>query len=216
LRPRDANGLVAVAGALMRLRRVEDARANADLAVTIAEGADARARAAAHEAVVRVALVQKDVEAATRHAAAAQEADPTLPLPAFVRGRVLYEASDYEAALAAFEEAEAGLKDRTLQLAELQFYIGDTLARLDRYHEAEEHFRREIALFPQNLRAYSSLAMLYRASNRDRAAAQAVDDLVRVAPTPEGYALAARLWTIFGEKGRADAVRAAARERFRN
>jgi len=215
LRPDDPNGLVAVAGALMRLRRLDEARANADLAVTVADDGDARSRAAAHEAVVRVALAQKDKEAATEHAAEAQKADPTLPLPAFVRGRLLYEDGDYEQALAAFGEAEAAMKDRTLQLPELQFYMGDTLARLDRYAEAEEHFRKELALFPQNIRAYASLAMLYRASNRDRAAALAVDELVRVAPTPEGYALAARLWTIFGDKSRADAVRADARQRFK-
>ena len=35
------------------------------------------------------------------------------------------------------------------------------------------------------------------------------------APTPEGYAIAARLWTILGERSRAEAVRADARTRFR-
>jgi hypothetical protein len=57
--------------------------------------------------------------------------------------------------------------------------------------------------------------MLYRASNRDRAAEAAITELMRVAPTPEGYALAARLWTIFGDRRRADAIRADARQRFR-
>jgi choline-sulfatase len=56
LRPGDPHGLVAVAGALMRVRRLEDAREHAELAAKVAEDADPRARAAAHEAVVRVAL----------------------------------------------------------------------------------------------------------------------------------------------------------------
>jgi arylsulfatase A-like enzyme/Flp pilus assembly protein TadD len=214
LRPADSNGLVAVAGALMRLRRLEDARAHAELAVKVAETADARDRAAAHEAVVRVALAQHDRRAAVEHAAAAHKADPSLPLPQFVEGRLLYDEGKYEEALAAFERADAALKGRTLQISELQFYMGDTLARLDRYGEAEKRFREELAVFPQNIRTYASLAMLYRASNRDRAAEQVITELMRVAPTPEGYALAARLWTIFGDRKRADAIRADARQRF--
>jgi hypothetical protein len=33
-------------------------------------------------------------------------------------------------------------------------------------------------------------------------------------PTPESYALAARLWTMFGDRQQADAVRAEARRAF--
>lgn len=215
LRPTDPNGLVSVAGALMRLRQLDEAREHAELAAKVAETAEPRAQAAAHEAVVRVALAQRDREAAIEHAAAAQKADPTLPLPQFVKGRLLFDDGKYEEALAAFEETEAAVKGRTLQISELRFYMGDTLARLDRYAEAEKRFREELAVFPQNIRSYASLAMLYRASNRDQAAEQAIAELMRVAPTPEGYALAARLWTIFGDRRRADAIRTDARERFR-
>ena len=214
LRPADPNGLIAVAGALMRAKRLDDAREHAELAAKVAEDGDSRAQASAHEAVVRVALAQGDRAAAIEHAAAAQKADPSLPLPRFVEGRILYDEGKYEEALAAFEAADAGLKGRTLQISELQFYLGDTLARLDRYTEAEERFRTELRIFPQNIRTYASLAMLYRASNRDRAAEAAITELMRVAPTPEGYALAARLWTIFGDRRRADAIRADARQRF--
>jgi arylsulfatase A-like enzyme/Flp pilus assembly protein TadD len=215
LRPADPNGLVAVAGALMRLRRLDDAREHAELATKLAESAEPHGRSAAHEALVRIALAQRDREAAVAHAAAAQKADPSLPLPDFVEGRLLFEDGKYEEALAAFERADAALKGRTLQISELQFYMGDTLARLDRYAEAEGRFRQELLVFPQNIRTYASLAMLYRASNRDRAAEQAISELMQVAPTPEGYALAARLWTIFGDPRRADAIRTDARERFR-
>jgi hypothetical protein len=37
-----------------------------------------------------------------------------------------------------------------------------------------------------------------------------IADLLRIVPTPEGYNMAIKLWTMFGEKQRADAVRAAA------
>jgi arylsulfatase A-like enzyme/Flp pilus assembly protein TadD len=215
LRPADPHGLISVAGALMRLHRLDDAREHAERAAKIAEAADPRARAAAHEAVVRVALAQRDRAAAVEHAAAAQNADASLPLPKFVEGRFLYDDGRYEEALAAFEAADVVVKGRTLQISELQFYMGDTLARLDRYTEAERRFRGELLVFPQNIRAYASLAMLYRASNRDQAAEQVIAELMRAAPTPEGYALAARLWTIFGDRRKADAIRTDARQRFR-
>jgi hypothetical protein len=43
---------------------------------------------------------------------------------------------------------------------------------------------------------------------------QVIRDLMEAVPTPEGYALAARLWTILGERSRAEALRSAARARF--
>ena len=81
--------------------------------------------------------------------------------------------------------------------------------------DAEAEFREELRAFPRNVRAYASLAMLYHASNRDQAVEQTIDDLVVAAPTPDGYATAAELWTIVGERARAEALRADARRRFR-
>jgi hypothetical protein len=69
--------------------------------------------------------------------------------------------------------------------------------------------------FPQNIGTYASLAMLYRASNRDQAVDQIIGDLVEAAPTPEGYSMAARLLTIVGERARAEALRSDALRRFR-
>jgi tetratricopeptide (TPR) repeat protein len=207
--------VVALAGALMRARDYDEAREQADLAVALAERRDARARAAAHEMAARVALGRRDAEEAQRHAEAAQADDPWLPMPQFVRGRLLYDEGNYEAALAAFEQAETLAAAHAHSVEDLRWYLGDTLARLDRYAEAETHFREELRAFPRNIRSYSSLATLYRASNRDRSVEDVIAALIDAAPTPEGYATAARLWTILGDKERADALRADARTRFR-
>jgi hypothetical protein len=53
-----------------------------------------------------------------------------------------------------------------------------------------------------------------RASNRDQAVEQTIDELVVAAPTPDGYAMAAQLWTIVGERARAEALRADARRKI--
>jgi tetratricopeptide (TPR) repeat protein len=133
----------------------------------------------------------------------------------FVRGRLAYDDARYDDAAAAFEEAEAIVRDGGEPLADLHLYHGETLSRLDRYADAEAQFREELSAFPRNIQAYTSLAMLYRASNRDGAVEDVLNELVAATPTPEGYAVAARLWTILGDRSRAEALRSDARARFR-
>jgi tetratricopeptide (TPR) repeat protein len=128
---------------------------------------------------------------------------------------MLYDEGRYEEALAALLEAQAAARERGRPLEELHAVLGDTFARLDRYPEAETQYREELRAFPRSTRAYSSLAMLYRASNRDGDVEQVIGELMEAAPTPEGYAIAARLWTILGERSRAEEIRTDARQRFR-
>jgi tetratricopeptide (TPR) repeat protein len=215
-RPEDSEVQIALASAMLRARRLDEATMAIDRATELADaGTDARMKAAAHEMAARVALVKEDANAATMHAAEAQKADPQLPLPQFVRGRLLYEEAKYEDALAALQQAQATLKPQNRELPELHLYLGNALARLDRYSEAEVEFQEELRQFPQNIGTYASLAMLYRASNRAQAVEEAIDDLVEAAPTPEGYSMAARLFTIVGERARAEALKSDARRRFR-
>ena len=101
-----------------------------------------------------------------------------------------------------------------MTIPELFFYTGDTLANLGRDREAVAAFKQELSFSPHHLRTRASLAMLYRADGRNADAARELDAMTDIVPTPEGYALAARTWAIFGETARADAVRAAAARRF--
>jgi len=99
-------------------------------------------------------------------------------------------------------------------LSDLHYYAGDALARLERYDEAEAQLRIEIVSFPQSTRARAALAMLLRTTGRSDEARDAIADMLRVVPTPESYAAAARVWTMFGNRQEADAVRAEARRTF--
>jgi tetratricopeptide (TPR) repeat protein len=215
LRPDAAVSALALADALMAAGQTSMAREQADLAIALAEREDAHALAAAHEMAARVALANKDADAATRHAEAAQTAEPERPVPQFVRGRLLYDEGRYEDAAAQFGQAADVLRDHGGTLADLHLYLGESLARLDRYADAEAQFREELRANPRNIQAYTSLAMLYRASNRDAAVEDVLNELVAATPTPEGYAVAARLWTILGERSRAEALRSDAQVRFR-
>ena len=204
----------ALAGVLMRARRYDEASDRASLTVALAERQDARARAAANEVAARVALALEDGERAQAYGEAAEREDPAVPMARFVRGRLLHAEGRYEEALVPFEEAATVLEESGRALEELHWYLGDTLRSLDRYGDAEAHYREELQAFPRNIRAYSSLATLYHASNRTSGVREALDALVDTAPTPEGYDAAARLWTIVGEPARAEALRADARTRF--
>jgi tetratricopeptide (TPR) repeat protein len=215
LQPDNVEIPIALAMTWMRARDYEQATRHADAAVTLADAYQPDARARAHTIAARVALMRFDADAATRHAAAAHEADAPLPLPQFVRGRLLFEEARYEDALRALEDALAAARENDRPIEDLHASLADTLTRLDRYGDAEMQYREELRLFPRSFRTYSSLAMLYRASNRDRDVEQVIGDLMAAAPTPEGYAIAARLWTVLGEGSRAEAVRADARTRFR-
>jgi choline-sulfatase len=199
--PKDPAGLTAVAGALLTLGRIDDARAHAELAVEVSP-------AIAHELLARIALRQNQPDEARRHALLAGQADPGSPLPAFVEGAVRHQRGEYAAAIPHFLEARKALDGRTVQMADVNYYLADSLARLERYDEALKYFRDEIAIVPGHVRAHAGIAMVHRAAGRVEASERAIAELLRSAPTPEGYDVAAQLWTMFGEPARAAQVRA--------
>jgi tetratricopeptide (TPR) repeat protein len=214
LRPDASAAARALTDALLKAGMTDAAKEQAAIAVMLAEAEGPQESFAAHEVAARVALASGDNEEAIRHAEAAREADPSMPVRQFVKGRLLYDEGQYEKAAASFEEAAAAQTQHGRSLPELHLYLGESLARLDRYDDAESQFREELRDFPRSIQAYTSLAMLYRASNRDAAVEDVLNELVASTPTPEGYGVAARLWTILGDPSRAEALRSDARTRF--
>jgi arylsulfatase A-like enzyme/Tfp pilus assembly protein PilF len=215
LQPDEPTAYIGAAAALLKLRKLDEARDHAQLAADVAPPANRRARAAAHEMLARIALARHDPDQAREEARLGKEADPTLPLPLFIEARVLYDEARYEDALLLFEQAIGELKKPgALQMIELHFYTADTLARLERSDEAEAEFFEELKYFPQNTRARAGLAMLYQAGDRFDEAEAVLGDMIRITPTPESYALAARLYSMFGNRKQAEALRAESRRTF--
>jgi tetratricopeptide (TPR) repeat protein len=214
LKPSDPAGHLGAAAALIRQRKLDDARAHAELAAQMAGATDTRSRTAARELLAKIALVRKDADAARSEAALARESDPKLPLPVYVDARLLYDQAKYADAAPLFEQAIAEQNAGGSPLSELHYYAADTFARLERYEEAEAQFAAELHDFPQNIRARGGLATVYHVMGRPDEAVEAIAELLRVSPTPESYALAARLWTMVGNRQQADAVRAEARGAF--
>ena len=206
LQPDEPNGALGAASVLLTLDRLDEARAHAELAI-------ARAPALAHQALALIDVAARRGTDALRHAELAAAADPGLPMPAFVRGTLDYNAQRYDEALRSLNEARTGYAKRSMQPRDLNFMIGDSLARMERYSEAEPFLREEARLYPDHVRARASLAMLYQSMGRTDAAAQTLDALVRDVPAPEAYSTAARVWRMFGRADRAAAVEAEGRKR---
>ena len=212
LKPQEPTAYIGAAAGLLKLRKLDEAREHASLAVEVAADGDHRSKASAHEMLAKIALARHDTDAAREQAGLARAEDPTLPLPIYIDARLLYDQGKYAEALPGFLQAIAELKKSgTLQINELHFYAADTLARLERYPEAESQFIEELKYFPQNIRARGGLAMLYQANDKPEDAARVLADMLRITPTPESYTLSARLYTMFGNRQQAEAVRAEGR-----
>jgi tetratricopeptide (TPR) repeat protein len=215
LREDDADIATALARVHLRARQTMEAKARAAEAVALAERSGVPALIAdAHEIAMRVSLAEPDADAAAMHAQLGEKADPARPLMAYARGRIAFGEGKHAEALTAFQEAIKVTRESGRELADLHQATGEALTQLERFDDAEMELREELRAFPDSVRPYGSLVSLYQAQQRDDAAHQAIEELVQRAPTPEGYAAASRLWTLVGERAKADALRAEARRRF--
>jgi arylsulfatase A-like enzyme/thioredoxin-like negative regulator of GroEL len=206
LQPEEPNGPLGAASALVALGRLEDARKHAALAV-------AAAPSQAHQALALIEIAAKRFDEALRHADLAAKAEPGLPMPSFVRGTIAYTNQQYGDAVRWLLEAQKAYAARATQPKDLHFMIGDSLARLERYREAEPYLKEEVRLYPEHVRARAGLAMLYQSTGRTQEAERVLDELVREVPSPDASGTAARLWRMFGRPDRAGAVETAVKRR---
>ena len=206
LQPDEPNGPLGAASMLLAINRFAEARSHAELAVRTAP-------AQAHQALAIIAASAGDSPGAIRQADLAAQADPGLPMPAFIRGMLAYKAKRHDEALRHLMEARKMYARRSEQPQDLHFMIGDSLAWLERYPDAEPYLKEEVRLYPQHVRARASLAMLYQSLGRPADADRALDDLVRTVPSPEAVETAGRLWRMFDRPDRAAALDAESRKR---
>jgi tetratricopeptide (TPR) repeat protein len=212
--PDHAGAALGMATALRRAGRLDDAAMQAGRAITFTAQAPAGDRAAAQLVATLVALDRKDPDAAAEHARLGEDAAPGLPLTAFVRGRTQFDMGEADEALVSLTEAEKTATTAGTAIPGLHLALGECLAHLERYDEAEAQFKEELRAFPHATEPYVSLAMTYRAANRHADAERVLGELTQATPTPEAYAVAARVWTVLGDRERAERLRRDARARF--
>src|SRR5262249_17378741 len=96
LTPSDPAPRLGTAAALLNLNKLEEARADAEMAADLAESAGAaKAQTEAHVLLARIALARRDADRAREEAELADSLDATLPLATYVEGRLLYDHGRY-------------------------------------------------------------------------------------------------------------------------
>jgi len=213
LAPDDPAPLVRAARIALSARKLDEAADNARQAVELGSK-DAGASAGAHTVLSLVALARHDADEARHQALEARNADAASVLPLYVDARLLVDDGKDADALPILDKANAAAKSKSGPLPGLKALTGEVLVRSDRGAEAEMFFAGELRDFPHNLAARAALATLYQSMGQTEEAARVAADLVRITPSPEAYATAAKLWTAFGDRRRAAATRADARRLF--
>ena len=172
--------LMTVANHSIAIKDLEQAQAHAEL---LMKSEPSRAR----EILARVALERGDVKKAREEAQASVQGshDPT---PGYLTlGMIAKKENDFSAALKYLDQAASAVKNHKKAPPTLHFNRGDVLARLGRNAEAEQEFRKEIAAYPENPEAYSSLILLLSSQGRTQEATQLVFELARVSPKAVTY-----------------------------
>jgi arylsulfatase A-like enzyme/Flp pilus assembly protein TadD len=196
------------ARALTRLGRFEEAQ---DYALQAAE-----AEPEAYDLLTRIALQQDDLEHAERYVDASIAARGELPGPLLLRAEILERRGEHEGAIEVtrrIEEIAAGEAGGKVPLGLFRLR-GEALASLGRADEAAAAFQREIEVFPDDLEAYSHLAVLRALQGDGPGTGLALRRMVEANPTAAAYALAVKTLGLLGDPGSAARLLAYARQRW--
>jgi len=178
----------------LEARRFDKARA-------LVEAARALGSAGLDEELAAIALAEGDLAAAERHAEAARQGSPEARLPLLLLARVESRRGAYEKALAHLDEALAREADtRAAPMQGIRALRADTLGHIGKEAEAEQDFRREVRDFPENLDAWSRLALLLAAGGRQAEFGTVLLEMTRRVPTRQSYDTAARVCEIVGDR----------------
>ncbi|MGK2859209.1 MAG: sulfatase-like hydrolase/transferase [Thermoanaerobaculia bacterium] len=150
---------LSLGGLLLRMNRLGEAEEHARLALESNP-------AGAHSLLARVAIARGDFALAEREASAAMS-DPTMKArSAVILAQAYAKKGRPDEALRLLEATRAEAKGQGVRVEMLEYARGDVLATIGRNAEAEAAFLDEIAGYPHNLSAYSSLAVLYAIGGR--------------------------------------------------
>ncbi|MFL6245366.1 MAG: sulfatase-like hydrolase/transferase [Thermoanaerobaculia bacterium] len=196
LAPTASHLALLIATLSIELGEFDDAEKHAELAMRIEP-------ARAHDLLARVWIGRGNLDRAESEARKSLASQKDRALAFVTLGRVEKERGNYEAALRNFDAAVAALNEREKRtINSLHYLRGDTLARLGRIDEAEQAFREEIRLFPEEPRAYRNLVLLYVSAGRTAEATAVIRQLIDRSPTPLAYfAVIDVLKTVGDERG---------------
>ena len=202
---------VSAASLYFALGRLEDAEAHARMAL-------ATNASFAHGLLAQIALQRKQLDAAEREARLSMEDQSQRVGPLITLGEVLHAKGDLRGALDSLRKAEEAYGRRESKdvdlLQGLELVRGKVLADQGDASGAEAAFRKEIERFPEGVRAYSSLAILYALAGKPEAVGPILKAMVDGNPTPFAYGEAVKTLRILKDEASAANLLRAARGRF--
>ena len=191
---------VAAASLYFDLGRLDEAETHAKMAL----GTHA---SFAHGLLAQIALQRNDLGAAEREARAAMDEKSLRLGPMITLAEVLHARKDDAGALELTRKAAEVYNQREAKDPELirglALIQGKLLADQGDAEGAEKDFKQEIAMFPDSLRAYSNLAILYALTGRNAEVSAALQSLVQKNPYPPAYAEAVKTLRILNDPGSA-------------
>jgi arylsulfatase A-like enzyme len=156
--------------------------------------------------LARIDLAAGDLARAREEALEAIAARSRDQSPLALLAEIEVAAGNLEAALAALRRADALGAGRPPVMG-LEATRGDVLSRLGDEKAAEKAFLTEISDFPENLDAWSRLALLYAATGRDGEFRSLLSRMAAEVPGRGSLEAAARVCEIVGDKRAARAFR---------
>jgi len=194
---------VALAGLYFQLQRFEEAEAHARLAL--------KGHASfAHGILARILVRRGDLAGAESEAKAALEGENQRVGPLITLAEVQQAAGRPKEALASLAEAEKAYLARQQPDKELKRGLallrGKIFADQGEAEKAEKALEEEIALFPDDPRAYSHLAVLYALTGRGPEVGPLLKKMVDSSPGATGYAEAVRALRVLGNPQEAQSL----------
>jgi tetratricopeptide (TPR) repeat protein len=185
---------LSIGSLLLKMKRYDEAAQHAQLAMKGNPGG-------AHMLLARIALAKNDARTAESEARAAQD-DPYSGIPASVLiARIWSEEGRAADALGLIESTiQRAQRESSPPVEGMQSVRGDALARMQRYPEAAEAFRAEIAVFPHELEPYSRLAVVTGLMGHLDESRQVMASMVRANPTKVARDYAAHTLESLGDR----------------
>ncbi len=188
----------ALASIHLQLREFDEAEAWARRCI-------AAGSAAGHLQLGRILFSRGDLGGAEAEARLAMQDPLQRVVGAVLLAEVMAGQGRVEEALATADGADAELRAHGLDpVPRLHLVRGDLLGRLERLDEAESEFLTEIRWFPDNLTAYTNLAVVYYVTGRTDQARATLERMVEANPMPISMMLAARTAAQIGDTRTAD------------
>jgi arylsulfatase A-like enzyme/tetratricopeptide (TPR) repeat protein len=171
-----------------------------------------------HEELAVIAFGEGDLETANAEIRQALAGgNETVRRPWLLLARIEAKRGNLEAALSDLQRAlDLEKAWNQLPMVDVQATRGDVLARMGREREAEEAFRLETTTFPENLDAWSKLALLNASAGRMPEFRRLLGEMTARLPTRKSFEAAVRMSEVVGDRESAVEWKRRLKERFHN